>query len=239
MFWGLFTHPILDAFTTWGTQLFWPFDLRVAFQNIFVIDPLYTLPFLLFLILAMRQKRDLALRWRFNMYGLSISSLYLGLSLVLKGVAYKKITHSLEAQGITYTEIDTRPSPFNTVLWSANVDAGDAYLIGNYSFFDNKPIQFSRYPKNHELLGDLVQNDKVQRLKKIAEGWYTINEVNGQLFFNDLRFGLMSLDPDESQFAFNYKLIPKDGELLVEESPKLKRDAKKLLLALWVRMWGN
>ena len=43
MFWGLFTHPILDAFTTWGTQLFWPFDLRVAFKNIFVIDPLYTL----------------------------------------------------------------------------------------------------------------------------------------------------------------------------------------------------
>src|SRR5210317_610591 len=23
MFWGLFTHPILDSFTTWGTQLFW------------------------------------------------------------------------------------------------------------------------------------------------------------------------------------------------------------------------
>ena len=35
MFWGLFTHPILDAFTTWGTQLFWPFDYKVAFNNIF------------------------------------------------------------------------------------------------------------------------------------------------------------------------------------------------------------
>ena len=51
MFWGLFTHPILDSFTTWGTQLFWPFETRLAFQNIFVIDPLYTLPFLFFLIL--------------------------------------------------------------------------------------------------------------------------------------------------------------------------------------------
>ncbi len=58
MFWGLFTHPILDSFTTWGTQLFWPFATRLAFRNIFVIDPLYTLPFLLFLILAMRSKRD-------------------------------------------------------------------------------------------------------------------------------------------------------------------------------------
>lgn len=238
-FWGLFTHPILDAFTTWGTQLFWPFDLRIAFQNIFVIDPLYTLPFLCFLILAMRQKQDPALRWRYNMWGLAISSLYLGLSLVLKGIAYKQITNSLEAQGVRYLEMGTRPSPFNTILWSANVDVGDAYLIGNYSFFDNSPVHFSRYPKNHQLLGGLSENDKVQRLIKITEGWYTINEVNGQLFFNDLRFGLMGLDPDESQFAFSYKLLPKADGLLVEETPKLKRDAKKLLLALWDRMWGE
>ena len=37
-FWGLLTHPLLDAHTTWGTQFFWPFDLRLAYQNIFVID---------------------------------------------------------------------------------------------------------------------------------------------------------------------------------------------------------
>src|SRR5690606_30258481 len=46
-FWEFLTHPLLDAHTTWGTQLFWPFDLRLAYKNIFVIDPLYTLPFLI------------------------------------------------------------------------------------------------------------------------------------------------------------------------------------------------
>ena len=25
-FWVLFTHALLDCFTSWGTQLFWPFD---------------------------------------------------------------------------------------------------------------------------------------------------------------------------------------------------------------------
>src|SRR5690606_25112512 len=40
MFWGLFTHPLLDSFTTWGTQLFWPVDIKLAFKTIFVIDPL-------------------------------------------------------------------------------------------------------------------------------------------------------------------------------------------------------
>ena len=41
-FLAIITHPILDAQTTWGTQLFWPFEWRVAIENIFIIDPLYT-----------------------------------------------------------------------------------------------------------------------------------------------------------------------------------------------------
>ena len=57
MFVSLVTHPLLDAHTAWGTQLFWPLECRIAYKNIFVVDPLYTLPFLAFLILAMIQNR--------------------------------------------------------------------------------------------------------------------------------------------------------------------------------------
>ena len=35
MFWGLFTHPILDTFTTWGTQLFWPFEPPISLSKYF------------------------------------------------------------------------------------------------------------------------------------------------------------------------------------------------------------
>ncbi len=238
MFWGLFTHPLLDAFTTWGTQLFWPFNYKVAFQSIFVIDPLYTLPFLVFLIMAMVQKKDSPKRARYNRLGLMVSTTYLGITLLLKGMAYMKITQNLEDQGIAYEQMTVRPAPFNTILWAANIDVGDAYLIGNYSFFDQQPIQFSRYPKNHELLGDLASQDKIVRLQNITEGWFTIVDNNGELFFNDLRFGLMSLEAEEERFAFSYKLTPLEDDVLVEETPKLKRDAKLLLSALWARMWG-
>src|SRR5690606_34137170 len=81
MFWGLFTHPLLDSFTTWGTQLFWPLDHELDFKTIFVIDPLYTLPLLICLILAMRRKRDDPKRSRYNHAGLLISSGYLLLAL--------------------------------------------------------------------------------------------------------------------------------------------------------------
>ncbi len=239
MFWGLFTHPVLDAFTTWGTQLFWPFDLRLAFKNIFVIDPLFTLPFLLFLILTMRQKRLSPKRRKYNQMGLFVSCSYLLVTLLLKGIAHRKFVDSLDAQGVDYKAIDTRPTPFNTILWTANIDVGDAYLIGNYSFFDSKEIDFTVYSKNHKGLGRLRSNDKVKRLTKIAEGWYTITEKSGNLIFNDLRFGLISLDPEETRFVFSYKLIEDKEGLQVQETEKSDLDAKKLISALWDRIWGN
>ncbi len=238
-FWGLFTHPILDAFTTWGTQLFWPFDLRLAFQNIFVIDPLYTVPFLLFVVLAMCYKRTSPKRRKYNRLGLLVSSCYLLVTLILKGMAYIKFTDGLTEQGIVYQQIDTRPTPMNALLWTANIEAGDAYLIGNYSFFDTSPIQFSTYPKNHHLLGTLETNDKVNRLITIAEGWYTISKKEDRVFFNDLRFGLISIDPQETQFVFSYELIPSATGISVEETPKFDTDAKRLLSSLWNRIWGN
>jgi len=83
-FWVLITHPILDAHTTWGTQLFWPGDLRLAFKTIFVIDPIYTLPFLSFVILTMFQKRTSSKRRVFNRIGLGLSTAYLALTLLFK-----------------------------------------------------------------------------------------------------------------------------------------------------------
>lgn len=238
-FWGLFTHPILDSFTTWGTQLFWPFETRLAFQNIFVIDPLYTLPFLVFLVLTMFQERSSEKRRKFNRLGLVISSCYLGITLVLKGISYQKFIQALEEQQIAYLAIDTRPAPLNTILWTANVATDKAYLIGNYSFFDTQPINFDSYPKNHQLLGDLKEDDKIKRLIKISEGWYSIAQENNQLYLNDLRFGLMSMDPKEQEFAFKYQLTNKDGALEIMENPKSVGDAKELLAALWSRIWGN
>jgi len=239
MFWGLFTHPILDAFTTWGTQLFWPLKIRLAFQSVFVIDPLYTVPFIILLIMAMFQKRTSINRRKYVNLGLVISSIYLILTLVLKGIAFQKFEKDLDEQGIVYNEMNTRPAPLNTVLWMANVETDDAYLMGNYSFFDTQDVSFTSYPKNRELLGKWVNNGKVMRLIKITEGWYTITEKDGQLYFNDLRFGLISLDKDETQFAFSYKLVLDGENLLVEETPKFKKDVKRLITSLWERIWGN
>jgi len=239
MFWGFFTHPLLDSFTTWGTQLFWPLDLRLAFKAIFVIDPLYTLPFLIFLVLAMRSKTGTEKRKHYNKLGLLVSSGYLLLCLGLKGLAYQNFKAALEDQQIAYLQLETKPSPFNSILWTANVEVEDAYLIGDFSFFDSKPIQFESYPKDHHLLGRLGSSDKIQRLIDISNGWFIMTEKEGALFFNDLRFGVLDANAKRPTFVFSYHVMQENGEIVIKEVDRKPADAKKLLFDLGNRILGN
>lgn len=239
-FLAFFTHPLLDAFTTWGTQLFWPMDTRLAFKSIFVIDPLYTVPFLIFLILTMFQKRTSKKRRMYNNLGLIVSSFYLVLTLFLKWISFTKFESALADQNITYKKLDTRPSPMNTILWSANIETEDAYLLGNYSFFDTQPITFEAYKKDHELLGALAGDEKVERMIAISKGWYTIIEQDDKLLFNDLRFGLLSMDEGAQNFVFQYEIVQDEhGQVQFVEQEKTKRDGKKLMADLWTRIKGN
>ena len=192
-----------------------------------------------FVILAMRKKRTSPKRRKLNNLGLIISSAYMLLTLILKGITYQKFTEALQQQNILYSEIETKPSPFNTILWTANVDTKEAYLIGHYSFFDTKPIQFTAYPKNHEWLEGLKDEGNVQRLIKITKGWYTITKENEKLYLNDLRFGLLGFSPSAKNFTFSFQLEKKNGEVIITEKEKDTRDAKKLLSELWERILGN
>ena len=65
----------MDATTSYGTQLYWPFsNERVAFNLISVIDPLFTLPILLFLFFSILKKNYLlsilSVVWIFSYYSL-------------------------------------------------------------------------------------------------------------------------------------------------------------------------
>ena len=238
-FWCLFTHPILDAFTTWGTQLFWPLDIKLAFNSVFVIDPFYTLPFLICCIALMFYKRDSKKRRQINRVGLILSTSYLFLGLILKFVAYQNIEQELKDQGIEYTDISTRPAPLNTVLWNANIDTKDEYLITDYSFFVTKPLTFKTYPKNRKASESLLNDSSVQRLIAISEGWYILEKKNDRWYFYDLRFGLIPKRDGTSFFTFSYLLEEQNGQMIATELPKTDRDAKFMMSKLWERMQGN
>jgi inner membrane protein len=237
-FWCLLTHVMLDMFTSWGTQVFWPLNYFIAFKTIFVVDPLYTVPLLICLITAWR-KPDFAFRKKYVLRGVYISSAYLMLTCCIKLYALQKFSNALEQQNIAYSGLIVKPTAFNCILWNANVEIEDAYLLGDYSLFDSQPITFKRYQKNSELAKELAHNRDFQTLKNVSEGWYIVTKNNGQYYFNDLRFGLLNDDPEHPHFAFSYVFKDENGILKAKEVSKQKRDGMKLMKGIWERMGGN
>jgi inner membrane protein len=116
-FWTIFTHPILDCFTTYGTQLFAPFsDYRVSWDNISVADPLYTVPFLICLIIAAFYHRSEHKRMVFNYLGIVISTLYMIFTIWNKDKMNHILEKTLAEKNIKYQRYMTAPTILNNVL---------------------------------------------------------------------------------------------------------------------------
>ena len=240
-FWTTVTHPLLDAHTTWGTQFFWPFNYRLAYQNIFVVDPLYTLPFLMFLIIVMTLKKDNPKRSKFNTIGLSLSSTYLLLTLIFKWISFQEFKEGLENQEIEYVEIDTKPSPLNSILWSSLIETDKGYRTAYYSLFDKQEITYSKeFLKNHHLLEPYLEQKVIKQLIDISAGWYRIEEKNGKLLFWDLRFGQMGMDVNNASFLWYYELnIKENGNMsAIKRQPEIK-NFKLVFKELFIRIKGN
>lgn len=235
----LFTHALLDAFTTWGTQLFWPADYRVDFKSIFVIDPLYTLPFLYCLIRAMQLPRESEKRNRWNIRGLIISTAYLMLATLVKLNSVGIFERSLEQNGMAYKRLIVKPSPLNIILWNANIETEDGYWLADYSYFDRSAIRYDFYPKGEQYLGDLKNSDVIRQLIKISEGWYVITKRNGKVFFNDLRFGMLNDDVQNPQFTFSYEIVNDNGNVSALEVDKNRVEASEMLKRLVSRIGGR
>ena len=210
------THILLDAMTIYGTQLFWPLPSSpVGMGAIFIIDPLYTLPFLFFLIWFLINRSHRAI-----MVGIVISTLYLGWTVAIQHHV-KNITR-LQTEGA----ILVQPTPFNTILWRILVMHDDGYKVGYYSLFDqSQNIEFEYFQSDPSILPD---TGSVDRLKWFTKGFYAVSKEGGNIIFSDLRMGM---EPDQYVFRFIVNKTP------VTNAPE-QRDMSRLG-TLWGRMFRD
>ena len=140
-FWLVFlclsTHALLDSFTVYGTQLMWPFtEHPFALSNMFIIDPLYTLPLLLGVVCTLLPKVSSNTAYKINSIALGLSSLYLCTSFALKVMIDDKVKTALNNKNITYEKYISTPAPLTTLLWRVVVMSDDHYYEGYASVFD-------------------------------------------------------------------------------------------------------
>lgn len=240
MFWGLFTHSLLDCFTTWGTQLFWPFGNRISIKSIFVIDPLYTLPFLVLLLIVMFKKQGSPARTKLNNIALIISSLYLLFTVINKQYINLQFEKAFARQNINLMRYETKPTPLNNILWASNAETKDGYYISYYSLLDkNLPGQFNYFAKNHHLINHLENEPQVKKLLWITEGFYTIEPWKKGFIMNDLRFGQTDgWQQGTGNFVFAYQLDTTHG-LHISQRKNSVKTGGKMLKQFWQRILGR
>jgi inner membrane protein len=231
------THVLLDSFTAYGTQIFWPVSTTpVSWSTVFIIDPLYTLPLLIGVIAALVMTREATRGHLLNRFGLVVSSMYLCWTVVAKVIVEQHFADELQAQSINYQKIFTIPAPFNSLLWRAVVIDETGYYEAYYSVFDSDgQIRFRHYASNNELLDGIEDYWPVQRLQWFSRGFYSVSLRQSDIVISDLRMGV---EPD---YVFQFKV----GELSNPHAKPLpprripvSRDFG-ILRPMWQRIWNQ
>jgi inner membrane protein len=134
------THILIDCFTTYGTQVMWPFSMYpVSFDNLFIVDPLFTLPLIVALVWGLRID---AKRWKkgegvkMTAVCLAISSCYVGLSFWAKYSVSSRMLSDFERRGITSVRMRDSPAPFSILLWRGVIEREDEFWVCYRSIFD-------------------------------------------------------------------------------------------------------
>ncbi|MEM6883466.1 MAG: metal-dependent hydrolase [Verrucomicrobiota bacterium] len=235
-FWIFLTHVLIDCFTVYGTQIFEPFsDMRIGFNNFFIIDPLFTLPILVGVVAAVILYQNPVWRFRANTLGLVISSIYVMWSFSAKAIITSRFSNELERQGIEITRQMTHPTAFNTLLWRSLSEAENGYWVGYASLLDRTPeVAFKFIPRQAELISPLYDTRSVDRLLWFSEGYFMAAKRKGQLTFSDLRFGEFQLADGNITTFFTWVLEPTAEDVKIQQIRADRPDGT--LKQIWNRM---
>ncbi len=233
---ALVTHPLLDAFTVYGTQLWWPLaPPPTMWSSVFIIDPLYTVWLLIGCAVAWFA-RERRLAQRALVFGLVLSSGYLGWSLLAKTMVDREAERTLASMGLADAPYFSVPMPFNTLLWRVVAMTPDGFVEGQRSLVaDRGPMRFQSHASDAAALREVAQLPAVRRLAWFTHGFMKALRRDGQLVLVDLRMGL---EPD---YSFNFAVAEAgpDGWRAVppqrKEWPWSQPDRR--LRLMWQRIW--
>lgn len=190
---GYASHGLLDACTSYGTLLLWPFsDARIAWNNISVIDPLFTVPVMLLVVLAARLKRKiyaaLALCW---------AVAYLALGYVQMERALAAGMALAESRGHQPLRARAMPSIGNLWLWrhiyvhDGRIYADAVRAAAETTLFEGSSLPELDISTDFSWLdSDTTQSRDLRRFAHFADDYLGVDRANGNRIV-DLRYSAL------------------------------------------------
>ena len=124
-FLGYATHGLLDACTSYGTQLFWPFsNERVTWNNISIVDPIFTIPVVILVALAITKKKRI-----FSFFAIGWIAFYLSLGFVQYERALSAAMQLADSRGHNAQRLTLKPSFGNLILWKSIYQHEETFYV--------------------------------------------------------------------------------------------------------------
>ena len=124
-FLGYATHGLLDACTSYGTQLFWPFSSeRVTWNNISIVDPIFTIPVIILVAIAITKKKRI-----FSFFAIGWIAFYLSLGFVQYERALSAAMQLADSRGHNAQRLTLKPSFGNLILWKSIYQHEETFYV--------------------------------------------------------------------------------------------------------------
>jgi len=190
---GYATHALLDACTTYGTQLFWPFsDVRVAWNNVSVMDPLFTLPLILILIIAIF-RRSTSIAILASIYALG----YLSLGVIQNHRAESIAEQLAHSRGHQAINLGVKPSMANIITWKSVYEHDGLYYIdavrvlGSHRIIEGTSVKKLDLKRDFPWLDNASQQAKdVERFRWFSNQHLAVDPANKDRII-DVRYSLL------------------------------------------------
>ena len=122
---GYATHPLLDAATSYGTMLFWPFsEERFAWSIVSIVDPLFTLPVVVLVLLAGVRGKPVLAR-----IALAWAVLYLTAGALQHHAARAMAEEIAASRGHAPIRLDVKPSFAYILVWKTIYETPDRFYV--------------------------------------------------------------------------------------------------------------
>jgi inner membrane protein len=243
-FWSVVTHPLLDLFTSYGTQLLSPFsNRRFAIDAIPIVDPIYSVPLLLALLLGIYFRSNPKVGQRVAAGALVFTTAYLLLglhqSITAKGIAKEQ----LAAEGFVVDHMRVQPA---MLVWMWRIAARDAQgnlRLGSLSTWQPEKIHFQRVDMPDDpLVERALESDRGKTFRWFADDMVGVrvehHDAGSSVFLDDQRYGSV-LEPSRS-FWHARAEFDREGRLTdVTREQRSMRGFRSEIVTTWSLMWNG
>ena len=191
-FLGYATHGLLDACTSYGTQLFWPFsDQRVTWNNISIVDPIFTVPIVILLAIAITKRKRI-----FSFIAIGWIIFYLSLGFIQYERTLSAAMDLANSRGHNAERMTLKPSFGNLILWKSIYQHEETYYVDairtvhSSTWCSGESIEMFDYQYHLPSLDkDSQQAKDIERFRWFSQDYLGYDDKNSLV--TDIRYSMI------------------------------------------------